>query len=228
LLQKHLVRLACIRHAASVHPEPGSNSPQKIFTLASVVYGFFTGSTELLLPITVQLLKFWFQSGLHFTRAALACQDINRRKHRCLWTSARQTATLRHAQGGHHRLVSLTRDSQFSLICQGTRSCECTGEFLLYALWLFCQEVIRQLTLEVGLIFLSALSTKGHSLTSKFASFSWNVLAGGLYALCSSCQGFLRLISRIAFDFLHTSQRLTFYLLYRFQDWREGLYNNVC
>ncbi len=26
---KGLVRLACIRHAASVHPEPGSNSPQK-------------------------------------------------------------------------------------------------------------------------------------------------------------------------------------------------------
>ncbi len=25
------VRLACIRHAASVHPEPGSNSPQKMF-----------------------------------------------------------------------------------------------------------------------------------------------------------------------------------------------------
>ena len=23
----HFVRLACIRHAASVHPEPGSNSP---------------------------------------------------------------------------------------------------------------------------------------------------------------------------------------------------------
>ena len=43
MLQKHLVRLACIRHAASVHPEPGSNSPQKIFTLASVVYGIFTG-----------------------------------------------------------------------------------------------------------------------------------------------------------------------------------------
>ena len=25
------VRLACLRHAASVHPEPGSNSPKKIF-----------------------------------------------------------------------------------------------------------------------------------------------------------------------------------------------------
>ena len=29
MLQELLVRLACIRHAASVYPEPGSNSPQK-------------------------------------------------------------------------------------------------------------------------------------------------------------------------------------------------------
>ena len=29
---KQLVRLACVRHAASVSPEPGSNSPQKILT----------------------------------------------------------------------------------------------------------------------------------------------------------------------------------------------------
>ena len=28
-----LVRLACIRHAASVHPEPGSNSPSKMYGL---------------------------------------------------------------------------------------------------------------------------------------------------------------------------------------------------
>ena len=26
-IRRYLVRLACIRHAASVHPEPGSNSP---------------------------------------------------------------------------------------------------------------------------------------------------------------------------------------------------------
>ena len=32
-----LVRLACIRHAASVHPEPGSNSPQKNFTSEDVL-----------------------------------------------------------------------------------------------------------------------------------------------------------------------------------------------
>ena len=30
------VRLACIRHAASVHPEPGSNSPQKIYRLSTL------------------------------------------------------------------------------------------------------------------------------------------------------------------------------------------------
>ena len=30
------VRLACIRHAASVHPEPGSNSPQKLLTLSGL------------------------------------------------------------------------------------------------------------------------------------------------------------------------------------------------
>ena len=37
-LSLRTVRLACIRHAASVHPEPGSNSPYKIgkLTLLSV------------------------------------------------------------------------------------------------------------------------------------------------------------------------------------------------
>ena len=29
----YFVRLACLRHAASVHPEPGSNSPKKIIFL---------------------------------------------------------------------------------------------------------------------------------------------------------------------------------------------------
>ncbi len=68
------VRLACIRHAASVHPEPGSNSPYFGLRLLRVnrhphrdVCGvrFFTCSflsTRLLLyllcfPITIQLLR---------------------------------------------------------------------------------------------------------------------------------------------------------------------------
>jgi hypothetical protein len=31
------VRLACVRHAASVHPEPGSNSPYGLFVPALVL-----------------------------------------------------------------------------------------------------------------------------------------------------------------------------------------------
>ena len=37
-LPRNFVRLACIRHAASVHPEPGSNSP---FDLAQNVTNVF-------------------------------------------------------------------------------------------------------------------------------------------------------------------------------------------
>ena len=33
LMLKHLARLACVRHAASVHPEPGSNSDVQSFPL---------------------------------------------------------------------------------------------------------------------------------------------------------------------------------------------------
>ena len=41
------VRLACIRHAASVHPEPGSNSPQKFFTLTGVKFMLRSKTTGL-------------------------------------------------------------------------------------------------------------------------------------------------------------------------------------
>ena len=50
------VRLACIRHAASVHPEPGSNSPQKKFLLLAKVSSYnFLFDTGLL--VTFQLLR---------------------------------------------------------------------------------------------------------------------------------------------------------------------------
>ncbi len=54
--RKMLVRLACVKHAASVHPEPGSNSPFESYFLAST-----SGSPSKLstgsFPITLQLLK---------------------------------------------------------------------------------------------------------------------------------------------------------------------------
>ena len=40
IFRRRFVRLACIRHAASVHPEPGSNSPFDLtlfYTLSSVI-----------------------------------------------------------------------------------------------------------------------------------------------------------------------------------------------
>ena len=40
-IRRCLVRLACIRHAASVHPEPGSNSPFDIDSFFVSVISFF-------------------------------------------------------------------------------------------------------------------------------------------------------------------------------------------
>src|SRR6266496_1731577 len=51
-----------------------------------------------------------------------------------------------------HRLVSLTRDFSVFIDLSGGRDLvECTGECLLYVFSSFCQEVIRQLTLKIGL-----------------------------------------------------------------------------
>ena len=64
------VRLACIRHTANVHPEPGSNSPLKFITLRCF---HFTEKIineacsnylpisylSCIFPITFQLLRFW-------------------------------------------------------------------------------------------------------------------------------------------------------------------------
>ena len=38
---KRLVRLACVRHAASVHPEPGSNSHVISFYLYEVFHEYY-------------------------------------------------------------------------------------------------------------------------------------------------------------------------------------------
>jgi hypothetical protein len=84
------VRLACIRHAASVHPEPGSNSPHKF--LPSLARGSFIRKQNqqalslpyLFLPITLQLLRCWsfhFAGRIlnPFTRPVKGLSDKNRR-----------------------------------------------------------------------------------------------------------------------------------------------------
>ena len=53
-----LVRLACIRHAASVHPEPGSNSPFAHLFLNACAFGFFVCVAYSLLGIDVSCSVF--------------------------------------------------------------------------------------------------------------------------------------------------------------------------
>ena len=45
----HLVRLACLRHAASVHPEPGSNSQKYIFYFIMFVIPSYSSNLDVLL-----------------------------------------------------------------------------------------------------------------------------------------------------------------------------------
>ena len=57
-IRRYLVRLACIRHAASVHPEPGSNSP---FDMTQNVFAnVFFNKFWLLLPRILFLLNWRF------------------------------------------------------------------------------------------------------------------------------------------------------------------------
>ena len=57
-----LVRLACIRHAASVHPEPGSNSPfaHLFLTLARLVslFALLIPYSELTFPVQFSKIDF--------------------------------------------------------------------------------------------------------------------------------------------------------------------------
>ena len=61
------VRLACIRHAASVRPEPGSNSPIKVrgadFVLVPTIV-----CCQLLLTLTLDTILFSFQRTFVFFR----------------------------------------------------------------------------------------------------------------------------------------------------------------
>ena len=91
------VRLACIRHAANVHPEPGSNSPQKILTPIKVYVSLLAEVLDLIrstfidevchLPITLQLLRCYLSPRENdFTQLPHDCQGLFcffRQKRRC-------------------------------------------------------------------------------------------------------------------------------------------------
>ena len=68
-LAKKTVRLACIKHAANVYPEPGSNSPSK--ENLSVTKKFAC----LNLPSAIQLLRYFALCAINnYIKAILVCQ----------------------------------------------------------------------------------------------------------------------------------------------------------
>ena len=109
MLQKHLVRLACIRHAASVHPEPGSNSPHKYFSLLRVLsFTEFTGLTKNVVSYHSSVVKVL----AIFERATSFLPD-NRHI---------QTKTPMHSFASAHQAAKLIRF--VSLMEDGLLSCE--------------------------------------------------------------------------------------------------------
>ena len=77
-LPKKIARLACVRHAASVHPEPGSNSQIKVVPAQTNHYlniwlGLFVVSIDL--KIVYVNLLFNFQSSYLLISASLFYQS---------------------------------------------------------------------------------------------------------------------------------------------------------
>ena len=67
LLSKNSVRLACVRHAASVHPEPGSNSHVKSLTPASLnVSGITVFGLKIRIFTFLNFLKSFRLRSIHY------------------------------------------------------------------------------------------------------------------------------------------------------------------
>ena len=76
----HSVRLECVMHAASVHPEPGSNSRLKSFILAFIYY-FYLGIVEIWLYFNFLITSFSYflctiSSLFNFQRSFAPLQSL--------------------------------------------------------------------------------------------------------------------------------------------------------
>ena len=87
---KCFVRLACVKHAASVHPEPGSNSYVKVLFLASFFWltPVFLNRQNCLFSIRFRLLEltmgcvysyplFSFQGSICFSAAKIILSNLH-------------------------------------------------------------------------------------------------------------------------------------------------------
>ena len=105
MLQKHLVRLACIRHAASVHPEPGSNSPQKIFHSCECKLRNIYWIDRVVASYHYSVVKVLVTKRAEFYTSRLGLS-----RHQQTKTPMSLSFDIGSSDCKTHRLVSLTRD----------------------------------------------------------------------------------------------------------------------
>jgi hypothetical protein len=73
------IRLACLRHAASVHPEPGSNS-RKVFNLVYFAKDCFQLLSCECQDLTQRVISFWLKTlEKFFDRFTLPVEDLHLR-----------------------------------------------------------------------------------------------------------------------------------------------------
>ena len=76
-LQNQFVRLECVKHAASVHPEPGSNSRIKYFTvLGTAIYLFELDSLFLLFSLGITIRNWIVCTSLEFNELFGSSFDV--------------------------------------------------------------------------------------------------------------------------------------------------------
>ena len=76
-LQNQFVRLECVKHAASVHPEPGSNSRIKYFTvLGTAIYLFELDSLFLLFSLGITIRIWIVCTSLEFNELFGSSFDV--------------------------------------------------------------------------------------------------------------------------------------------------------
>ena len=85
------VRLACLMHAASVDPEPGSNSPNRSRRVATATFirGFDRSHILVqMFPVTLQLLRCSVeaQTGAWRRTPSMRLRPVRRQTHRSGWT----------------------------------------------------------------------------------------------------------------------------------------------
>ena len=92
MLQEALVRLACIMHAASVHPEPGSNSPLEVFDTQSASSYFDRDPAS---SYHSSVVKVQFLRAEHVTTPSLALSSPEDTNGRCALPASAGVQTIR-------------------------------------------------------------------------------------------------------------------------------------